>query len=206
MTNQAGLSALVLGASGLVGKALISKLLDDNRYASVRCLLRRPMAANHAKLEPVVIDFERLQEYEGYFKVDHLYICLGTTINEAGSKAAFRKVDFDYVHIAAQLARAQRVKSLVWISSVGADPKSNNFYLRTKGELESAIFSMPGLMDASAVRPSLLVGERTKHRRMESMAIALLQPLSWLMLGPLQKYRPVKAEEVADKMISLQKF
>lgn len=206
MTNHATLTALVLGASGLVGKALVPRLLADPRYGQVRCLLRRPMAADHPKLEPIVIDFTRLQEYEGYFKVDHLYICLGSTLKAAGSKAAFRKVDFEYVHVAAQLARAQRVKSLVWISSVGADPNSRHFYLRTKGELESAILSMPGLAHASAVRPSLLVGERAEARPLESLAARLLRPLAPLMLGPLRKYRPVQADDVARQMIALQKF
>ncbi len=97
-----GYSALVLGASGLVGKALTQMLVKDPRYKSVTCLVRRPMSSQANIHHPVVIDFDNLQAYEGYFRVDHLYICLGTTLKAAGSKSEFRKVDFEYVHIAAQ--------------------------------------------------------------------------------------------------------
>ena len=156
------------------------------------------------KIKPVVIDFEQFQDYQGYFSVDHVYCCLGTTIKAAGSKQAFRRVDFEFVHIAAQLARAQRAKGFVWISSVGADAKSSNFYLRVKGELENAIMRMPQLDHAAAVRPSLLLGERNEQRFLENMGQSLAPLLSPLMKGPLAKYKPISAAQVAKQMIQLQ--
>jgi len=204
-------TALVLGATGLVGKALVRQLLVDPRYTSITLLVRRPLPASlfsdpAGKLNPIVIDFDALQDYQGYFSVSHVYCCLGTTMKIAGSKAAFRKVDFEYVHIAAQLTRAQRAESFVWISSVGADAKSANFYLRVKGELENALMRMPQLPNAAAVRPSLLLGERTESRPAEDIMQALAPMLGKLMVGPLKKYRPVTAAEVARKMITLQHF
>lgn len=204
-------TALVLGATGLVGKALVRQLLVDPRYTSITLLVRRPLPASlfsdpAGKLNPIVIDFDALQDYQGYFSVSHVYCCLGTTMKIAGSKAAFRKVDFEYVHIAAQLTRAQRAESFVWISSVGADAKSTNFYLRVKGELENALMRMPQLPNAAAVRPSLLLGERTESRPAEDIMQALAPMLGKLMVGPLKKYRPVTAAEVARKMITLQHF
>ncbi|WP_414828551.1 NAD(P)H-binding protein [Alteromonas sp. H39] len=204
-------SAIVLGATGLVGREVVSLLLQDPRYDAVTVLVRRPLSASmfddpENKLNPVVIDFEQFQDYQGYFSVNHVYCCLGTTLKQAGSKSAFRKVDFEYVHIAAQLARAQRVDSFVWISSVGADATSSSFYLRVKGELENAIMRMPQLEHASAVRPSLLLGDRKDSRPMESVGQALAPVIKPLMVGPLKKYKPVKAGEVARKMISLQRF
>lgn len=204
-------SAIVLGATGLVGQEVVKLLLQDPRYDSVTVLVRRPLPASmfndpENKLNPVVIDFDQFQDYQGYFSVNHVYCCLGTTLKQAGSKSAFRKVDFEYVHIAAQLARAQRVDSFVWISSVGADATSSNFYLRVKGELENAIMRMPQLDHASAVRPSLLLGDRNDHRPMESVGQALAPILKPLMKGPLKKYKPVEAAEVARKMMSLQRF
>ena len=132
-------TALVLGATGLVGKSLVEQLCTDHRYQTVTCLLRKPLSTNFftvtadnaTKVQPIVVDFENLQDYQGYFGSQHIYVCLGTTIKKAGSKGAFRKVDFEYVHVAAQLARAQRAVSFVWISSVGANAKSNNFYLKS---------------------------------------------------------------------------
>ncbi len=203
--------ALVLGASGLVGKALVNQLCQDDRYSQVTCLVRSPLskAQYHDplnKIQAIVIDFEELQDYQGYFSVEHVFCCLGTTIKQAGSQSNFRRVDFQFVHVSAQLTRAQRAKSFVWISSVGANAKSKNFYLKVKGELENAILRMPQLDNASAVRPSLLLGHRAKKRVAESWGIAIMKLLSPLMLGPLAKYRPVSANQVAYQMIQLQVF
>lgn len=203
--------ALVLGATGLVGKTLVEQLCLDTRYQTVTCLLRKPLtkdffSVDATKIQPIVVDFENLQDYQGYFGCDHIYVCLGTTIKAAGSKSAFRKVDFEYVHVAAQLARAQRAVSFVWISSVGANAKSPNFYLRVKGELENAIMGMAGLLNPSAVRPSLLLGERKEMRPMEKLASMFSPLLSPLMIGRLSKYKPVHAADVAAQMIRLQQF
>ncbi len=204
-------SAIVLGATGLVGKALTQQLLQDSRYGEITLLVRKPLAASlfddpQGKLNPIVIDFEQLQDYQGYFTVDHVYCCLGTTIKSAGCQSAFRRVDFEYVHVAAQLARAQRASGFVWVSSVGADAKSSNFYLRVKGELENAIMTMPQLNHAAAVRPSLLVGEREESRFGEQLGIALGSAIAPLMIGGLRKYRPIQAADVAQQMIGLQHF
>lgn len=205
------IQALVLGASGLVGQSLVGQLLADERYSKITCLLRRPLAkastlTGHVKLEPIVIDYERLQEYQGYFASRHVYVCLGTTIKKAKSKQAFRKVDFEFVHVAAQLARDQQARSFIWISSLGANAKSANFYLRVKGELEDAILAMPHLNHPSAVRPSLLLGQRKDKRPGEHLAILFAQWLAPLLYGSLAKYRPIHADDVAAQMISLQVF
>lgn len=204
-------SAMVLGATGLVGRTLVNMLLQDRRYNEVTCLVRKPLSSSmfndpHKRLKPVVIDFNNFQDYQGYFSVNHVYCCLGTTLKKAGSKQAFRRVDFEYVHVAAQLTRAQRADSFVWISSVGADAKSSNFYLRVKGELENAIMRMPQLPHASAVRPSLLLGERDESRTLEDIAQKTAPIWQSIMKGPLKKYRPVHAVDVARNMMSLQRW
>jgi uncharacterized protein YbjT (DUF2867 family) len=204
-------TALVLGATGLVGKALVKQLCRDRRYQTVTCLVRKPLSndfftENASKIRPIVVNFENLQDYQGYFGAQHIFVCLGTTIKKAGNKSAFRRVDFEYVHVAAQLARAQRAISFVWISSVGANAKSSNFYLRVKGELENAIINMSGLDNACAVRPSLLLGKREEMRPSEKLATMLTPLLSPLMLGGLSKYKPVQVADVAAQMIRLQVF
>jgi uncharacterized protein YbjT (DUF2867 family) len=203
--------ALVLGASGLVGKALVNQLCRDERYSQVTCLVRSPLSRSQyhdpqSKIQAIVIDFETLQDYQGYFSVEHVYCCLGTTMKQAGSQSNFRKVDFQFVHVAAQLTRAQRAKSFVWISSVGANAKSKSFYLKVKGELENSILSMPQLNNAAAVRPSLLLGERLEKRTGENWGISFAKALTPMMFGPLAKYRPVNANQVAYQMIQLQVF
>ncbi len=208
MTNK---TALVLGATGLVGKALVNQLCQDERYGNITCLVRAPLASNDyhdplGKIQALVIDFDDFEDYQGYFTVDHVYCCLGTTSKKAGSQSAFRRVDFEFVHVAAQLTRAQRAKSFVWISALGANAKSKNFYLRVKGEVENAILSMSQLPNAAAVRPSLLMGQRKEYRRAEYWGIKLLQACRPLMKGSLSKYRPIHAHQVAHEMINLQVF
>ena len=205
-------TALVLGATGLVGQHLLKILASDPRYCEVTCLLRRPLpsriieVSERAKLQPVVVDFEAFDQYEGYFRVDHVYVCLGTTIKKAKSREAFRKVDFQLVHAAAQMAGLQGCRSFVWLSSVGADATSSNFYLRVKGELENAIMNMPMLNNAHGLRPSLLLGDRQETRPAEQLAAWLAPVLTPLLIGPLRKYRPVHAIDVANQMIALQHF
>lgn len=204
-------TAVVVGATGLVGRALVNILCQDERYTQITCLVRAPLNASDYhdpmnKIQPLVIDFDELQDYQGYFTVDHVYCCLGTTIKKAGSKSAFRRVDFEFIHVCAQLARAQRAKGFVWISSLGANAKSSNFYLRVKGELENAILTMPQLQHAAAVRPPLLIGQRKEERPAEKWGIKILDAVSPIMRGPLAKYRPVHAQQVAREMINLQLF
>ena len=204
-------TAMVLGSTGLVGHHLTQQLIDDARYQAITLLVRRPLANTEfddplGKLQPIVIEFDALQDYQGYFSVDHVYCCLGTTLKKAGSQSAFRRVDFEFVHVAAQLARAQRADGFVWISSIGADAKSKNFYLRVKGELENALMTMPQLNHAAAVRPALLLGERPEQRAAESLGIFVSKLLSPIMIGDLKKYRPIAARQVAQQMIGLQHF
>lgn len=204
-------SALVLGATGLVGQQLLVQLQQDKRYHKITCLVRREMAVpvtpgDKNKVETVIDDYENLADYKALFTAEHIYVCLGTTLKSAGSKEAFRRVDFDYVYTAAQLAATQQAKSFVWISTVGANSRSGRFYLKVKGQLEDAIFAISELNHAAVVRPSLLLGQRNELRPGEQLGIVLGRLLAPLMLGPLHKYRPIKAANVARQMIKLQVF
>lgn len=199
-------TALVLGATGLVGRALVAQLKNDQRYRQITCLVRHCAGLEGNSCQEVITDFSRMQDYASYFQASHIYVCLGTTIKQAGSKAAFRAVDFDLVYQAAQLAAMQQALSFVWISSVGADARSRSFYLRTKGELEEAIFAMQGLKRPAQVRPSLLLGERREFRFFERLGTMFAPLYSHLLHGRLAKYRPIAAEEVAEQMIGLQYF
>ena len=203
-------TALLLGATGLVGKALLAQLKVDNRYRKITCAVRKipPDTLNDGNEKVVFteVDFNKLGDEAELFHVDHVYVSLGTTIKKAGSRLAFRRVDFDYIYTAAQLSENAHVTSFVWVSSVGAQAKSRNFYLSVKGEVEEAIKELPNLKYATCVQPSLLLGQRDESRPAEKWGIMLSQIISPLMLGRLSKYKPIKAEHVAQQMIELQRF
>src|SRR5580692_6010749 len=152
-------TALLAGATGLVGSALLPMLLACKQYRSVHVLLRRAavdIKAN-AKLEVHQVDFARL--LAGFPTVDDVFIALGTTIKIAGSEAAFRQVDFDFVVNVARAARATGATRLAVVSALGADPTSRIFYNRVKGEMEIAVMQI-GYESVVIAQPSMLLGDR----------------------------------------------
>lgn len=196
-------TALLVGATGLVGGRCLARLLEDPTWSRVRVLTRRPTGAAHTRLEEVVLDLapERLAASAALVRGDDLLCCLGTTIKVAGSQAAFRRVDHDLVVEVARLARAGGARRLALVSSVGADPTSRSFYLRTKGEAERDVAAL-GYECVEVMRPSFLVGERAERRRGEALALCASSALAGLLLGPTRRYRPIRADAVAGAMIA----
>lgn len=197
-------SVLLAGATGLIGRHCLNRLLADDDFCLVVVLTRRPVNQRHAKLVERVIDFERLADQAELFDVDAVLCGLGTTLSQAGSKAAFEKVDYGYVAELATVAINQGVKSFLLISAVGASPYSLAFYSRVKGRTEAMIRALP-FPTVHILRPSLLLGDRDESRLMEDLvkpAAPLIAPFLW---GPLARYRPVDADKVAALMVELAK-
>jgi uncharacterized protein YbjT (DUF2867 family) len=187
--------ALLAGATGLVGRHLLSLLLDDRDVAEVVALTRRPLATPHPKLQQGIVDFDQLASFV-LPPVDDYYCCLGTTIAQAGSQQAFRQVDLVYPLIIARMALSAGATRCLFVSAMGADARSRVFYSRVKGEAEDELARLP-FQTVYAFRPSLLAGERTQWRAGERAALAVAQPLSFLIPA---KYRPVAAADVARAM------
>jgi uncharacterized protein YbjT (DUF2867 family) len=197
-------TALLLGATGLVGGHVLDLLLADPAYRRVTVLTRRPLARMDSKLDQRTADFDRLRDHEISFAVDDVYCCLGTTIAQAGSEDAFRRVDHDYVVEAARLASEHGGRRFLLVSAAGANAKSRIFYNRVKGEAEDAVLALP-LEGGAILRPSLLLGERTEHRAGESMAQRIMPAMGWMFVGPLRRYRAIEASTVARAMVRLAK-
>ncbi|HEV2495675.1 MAG TPA: NAD-dependent epimerase/dehydratase family protein [Terriglobia bacterium] len=193
-------TAVIAGASGLVGGHCLKLLLDEPRYDTVLTLVRGPIPQVHPRLAQKIVDFDRLETLERT-PVSDAFCALGTTMRQAGTRDQFRKVDFDYTLKVAQWSRAAGATQLALVSSVGADPRSRNFYLRTKGEIEEAI---AGLSFASLhiFRPSILVGERRERRLAETLGIGVARGLQFLLVGGLRRYRPIPAATVASAMVA----
>ena len=193
-------TALVIGASGLIGSILTRLLLDSEAYGGVTILVRRPIDLTHPKLNQEVINFD--QPDAGKVKGDDVFCCLGTTIKVAGSKEAFYKVDATYPYELARLARANGASQFLLVTSMGADPKAFIFYNRVKEEVEEKIATL-NYDSYSIFRPSLLLGDRKEDRPGEKMAQSFSGILSALMVGPLKKYKPVEARKVAAAMLKV---
>jgi uncharacterized protein YbjT (DUF2867 family) len=197
-------TALLLGATGLVGGYCLNRLLMDEVYGSVATLGRRPLDRTHAKLAHHVVDFDRYETYNTLLKVDDVFCCLGTTMKQAGSKQAFRQVDFEYPVQIARRARAQGAQQYLLVSSVGASVNSPFFYSQVKGEVEQAISAL-SFSGVYIFRPSLLLGERKEMRGGEHLAEKVMDSLGFVLKGPLRKYRPTPADAVAAAMIATAK-
>jgi uncharacterized protein YbjT (DUF2867 family) len=201
---KSGRTAILLGATGLVGGHCLELLLRDDDYYKVVSLGRRKTAREDAKLEEHVVDFERLEDYSELLRGNDLFCCLGTTIKKAGSQAAFRQIDFTYVTESARIASENGTEQCLLVSALGADPRSSVFYNRTKGEVKEQVAKLP-FHGAQIFRPSLLLGERAEFRLGERVAEKVMKVFSFLLVGSLKKYRPVHARTVAEAMIKVAK-
>jgi uncharacterized protein YbjT (DUF2867 family) len=182
----------VAGATGLVGGELVRQLAARADFARVIALVRRAIDVP-TRVIPLTTDFEHLERIVEHLGVDHVFCALGTTIRKAGSQAAFRRVDHDYVVSLARLALERGARHFLLVSSLGANPRSRVFYSRVKGEVEAAVQTL-GYPRVTIARPSLLLGPRSEFRVGER----LMKPL-----GPLmpRRYRPVHARAVAATLI-----
>lgn len=193
--------ALLAGATGLIGRALLPLLLAHPAYAHVHVLLRRTASGieSHPRLKIHTVDFNHLGALP---KADDVYIALGTTIKVAGSQAAFRQVDLDFVVATAQAARASGAQRLAVVSALGANARSGVFYNRVKGEMQDAVTQL-GYKSVVLAQPSLLVGDRAalgqRVRSGEVWATRLLGPV--MALVP-RAVRPIAAGDVAAALIA----
>jgi len=193
-----GKIAIVIGATGLVGRTLVDHLAEADHIGKIITLTRRSAKHPSSKVVNHVVDFEYLDDYAESFNANIFFSCLGTTVKQAGSITAQRKVDLDYQFKAAQLASNNGVEHYLLVSSSAANEQSNSAYLKMKGELEQRIKLLP-FKRISIFQPSLLLGQRADFRLGEKVG-------SWMMnalcLVPwLQRFRPITGEQVAAKMV-----
>lgn len=192
-------TALVAGATGAVGKALVYQLIEDPGYLKIITVSRKPLPIKHHKVEQVVVDYDRLDTVADQLSADEVFCCLGTTIKAAGSRDEFYKVDHDYVLKIARLGKNQGAGQFIMVSAMGADADSSLFYNRVKGEAERDVCLLR-YETVIMVRPSLLIASRVEFRPGETIAKYVMKATGFLMLGPLKKYKAIPVETVAKAM------
>ena len=192
-------TALIIGSTGLIGSQLLKLLLESDQYSTVITFVKRDSGIQHPKLKQYIIDFDKPESYQDFVEGDDFFCTIGTTINKAGSKEAFRKVDFEYPAQFAKIAEEKKIKQFLIISSLGADATSSNFYLKTKGEIENFL-KTSALEKVSILRPSLLLGNRTEFRLGEKVGAFFMKAFSFMFVGNLKKYKPIESATVAKAL------
>lgn len=191
-------TAIVIGATGLVGAELVNQLLDSSEFSKVKIFVRKSTNKTHTKLEEYIVDFENIENWKENLTGDTLFSCIGTTLKTAGSKEKQFNIDYNYPLHTIQTAISQGVNQIVLVSSMGAKAGSYNFYLDMKGKLEEAIKALHP-QSLLIFRPSILDGNRIEKRPAEYQAIKMMRFLGKLPF--LKKYAPTKIEVLANKMI-----
>ncbi len=198
---MSGKTAIVIGATGLVGSQVLQLLLASPAYSRVLAVVRRPVLAPHPKLVVIETAFDLLDTALTDVQADEAFCCLGTTIRQAGTKAEFHRVDYGFAYAFAHRMRAQGCQRFFLISAVGANAASPVFYNRVKGRLESDIEAL-GFAALGIFRPSLLLGARREQRLAEGLTARLSPLLSPLLRGPLSRLQPIPASSVAAAMVA----
>ena len=195
-------TAIVFGATGLVGNYLVEELIQHMGYSSIKVFTRRKLDYEHIKIIEHVVDVEDVGSYSDLLRGDDLYICLGTTMKKAGSIKRYEELDRDMPIRIASEAMKKGLKRVAVVSALGSNPGSRNYYNRIKGEMEDAIIKL-GFDTTIIGRPSLLLGERKEFRLMERIGIVMYRLFSFMLVGRLRYYHAIHGRDVANAMIDL---
>lgn len=193
-------TVLIAGATGLTGSILTKQLSQRDDIREIICLVRHSGSDLPEKVREVVIDYELLSGYLEHITADYAFCCLGTTLKKAGGKEQQFRVDHDYVVRFAELCKNAGIPFFGLVSSIGANPESRNFYLRTKGQTEQDVQSL-NFERLVIVRPSFLLGKRKEFRAGEKLGILFIRLFSFLMTGSLRKYKGIHASDIAQRFI-----
>ena len=195
-------TALLFGASGLVGSHVLNQLIRNNNYSKIKLFVRSSIDISDPKIEIILTDFNNLKKHTEDIKGDDCFFCIGTTKQNSPDKNEYKRVELEVPKQIAQIAKSNSVNSFVFISSGYADPKSSGDYLKFKGQVEEELkklnFPKLGIM-----RPSFLLGDRKENRIGEKIGIFVFKLLSPLFLGPLKKMKPIHSATVAKAMIAI---
>ena len=189
-------TALIFGATGLIGSHLLRGLLNDPDYKRVIAVVRKPLALVHPGLTTLIGDLASLPALKPQLVADEVFITLGTTRKHTPDEAEYYKIDHDYPVQAAELARANGARSVFLVTAVGANVGSSVFYVRTKGEVERDVLAL-NFDHTHIFRPSMILGERDEDRPRERLFVAIWNLLNPLLVGPVDRYRGLTGEEIA---------
>mgnify|MGYP001242381323 CR=1 FL=1 len=195
-------TALLFGASGLVGSHLLNLLISNNNYSKIKLFVRSKIDIIDPKIEIIQTDFNNLENHREDIKGDDCFFCIGTTKKNSPDKNEYRRVELDLPKKIAQISKSNDIKSFIYVSSGFADPKNSGDYLKFKGLVEEEIKSL-NFEKIGILRPSFLLGNRKENRVGEKIGIFIFKLLSPIFVGPIKKMKPIHSEKVAKAMIKI---
>ena len=195
-------TALIFGSSGLVGKNLLSQVINNSNYSKIKIFVRSSPDISDRKIEIINTDFKDLEIITNLITGDDCFFCIGTTKKNSPNKSEYRRVELDLPKKIAQISKSNNVKSFIFVSSGFADPKNSGDYLKFKGLVEEEIKSL-NFQKIGILRPSFLLGNRKENRVGEKIGIFIFKLLSPLFVGPFKKMKPIHSEIVAKAMIQI---
>ena len=195
-------TAIILGATGLTGNILLQKLIEDDRYDTIKLFSRSKIEDLPKKVTQFIGDLFKLEQYKVDFRADEVYCCIGTTAKKTPDKALYKKIDHGILVTAAKLSKENNINTFLVVSAMGANKKSNVFYNRTKGEMEFDVLQQ-NIKNTFVLRPSLIGGARKERRILEKIGLVVFKIIQPLFIGKLKKYKITEAEHIALAMINL---
>ena len=195
-------TAIILGASGLTGGFVLQKLIEDERYNTIKLFSRSKIEGLPDKVQQFIGDLLELNQFKTDFTADDVYCCIGTTAKKTPDKTLYKKIDFGILVAAAKLSKENHIDTFLVISAMGANKNSTVFYNKTKGEMENSVLKQQ-IKNTYVLRPSLIGGDRQETRLLEKIGLVIFKVIQPLFIGKLKKYKIVNAETIAQAMIGL---
>lgn len=195
-------TAIILGATGLTGSILLKKLMNDQRYETIKLFSRKKIEGLPKKVTQYIGDVLTLQNFKEEFKADEVFCCIGTTAKKTPNKETYKKIDFGIPVTAAKLSKENNINTFLVISALGANEKSAVFYNKTKGQMQQEVLKQ-NIANTFILQPSIIDGNRNETRIGEKIGLIIFKLIQPLFIGPLKKYKVIKAEEIAQAMLNL---
>jgi uncharacterized protein YbjT (DUF2867 family) len=191
---------ILVGGSGLIGSCLLSELRSSDEISDILLVARSASGISDPKIRELILNFDDLDSHAEELKADIIFSCLGTTTGKTPDANLYRKIDLEYPLKMLHIGMNKGLKQFHIITSIGADAASSNSYLKLKGELENSLKSS-GVPSLHIYQPSFLKGERREKRPAEIIMNILSVIIDPLLIGPLKKYKSIKAKTVAKTML-----
>ncbi len=195
-------TAIIVGATGLTGGLLLDRLLQDDRYETIKLFSRRPCKMDHTKIEEHLVDVLELDKYSELFTADEVFCCIGTTNSKTPDKDLYLKIDYGIPVTIAKLCVKKHIETLMVISAMGANKNSKIFYNRTKGKMEEAVLQEK-IRNMYILQPSLIGGNRAEKRTGEKIAKTVMKVVNLFLAGSLKKYRSIHPKTIVNTMVWL---